>query len=70
MLGPVLFGVLRSASGDWSAALWLMLAVQVVAVVSMFGLRYPTIHDRRTPRGRLVDSSTDQGEGATRSGAP
>lgn len=69
-LGPICFGWLHSVSGDWSSALWLMLGTQAIAVVSMLGLRYPTIHDRQIPRERLVDSATDQGEGAANRPAP
>ena len=69
-LGPISFGWLHSVSGDWSSALWLMLGLQAVALVSMLGLRYPTIHDRRIPRESLLDSATDQGEGATDRDAP
>lgn len=70
VLGPIAFGLLHSLSGDWSSSLVVMLLVQIVPLVAMIGLQYPSIHDRRSKRPRLVDSSTDQGEGATDRAAP
>lgn len=51
VLGPLVFGYLHSVSGDWASALWVMLALQVVPLIAMYGLRFPTIHDRQIPRG-------------------
>lgn len=50
ILGPILFGLLHTVTGEWNAALWLMLITQLIPILAIFGMRYPTIHDRRIPR--------------------